>query len=231
MRQDLDFVLTFAGLTLGTGHVEAVDGGCTPTPCTTIRATAKSSSFWSMFLKIEDEWVSYYHTDRKRPSYFHRVISEGSKQHNERMWLTDKQVKVETYEDVSFTRTKTSETYDISGYTQDLLSIFMYIRTVPLHAMNTGETFDLHIFYKTKTHISTVTFLGKEEIKTRLGKLMAYKLSPAPPEDYKKEGEDKINAFVWISADKRRLPLYMEGKLSFGTAKLILKKYVVTPAK
>ena len=68
-----------------------------------------------------------------------------------------------------------------------------------------------------------IIYEGIVELKTKVGRLRAHKIIPIMPENKIFPGKYPITA--WFTADKNRLPLRVDAKMSFGTAYVELTNY------
>ena len=219
--EEMRFSIKLSGIYVGEGKLEVRHNVCKPTPCWYVRVTGRSSKFWSMFIKVKDEWGSYYHPDTRTPSYSYRIIQEGSYTRNETIRFSKKNAHVTLYHDRQLREEKEQFSKKIDVYTQDLISAYYYMRTIPLEGMQAGDSFQMNVFFKDSLYNNQVVFLGKEKIKTKNGRQLAYVLSPEFPENEVVDNK-KRSIRVWISANKQRLPLKTVATMYLGHVTITL---------
>ncbi|MDP4678973.1 MAG: DUF3108 domain-containing protein, partial [Cyclobacteriaceae bacterium] len=108
--------------------------------------------------------------------------------------------------------------YAVKDNIQDVLSGFYYLRTVDFDVMSTGEIISINGFYKNKAFDFKVRYEGKDEIKTKLGKIKALKIVPIMPKNTIFNGENSIT--IWLSDDKNKIPLRVKTEMFIGSIKL-----------
>lgn len=110
--------------------------------------------------------------------------------------------------------TTVSITHTASGMTVDMLSSFYYLRSLDFSAMKPGTRKVINIFSSKKKEILTFTYKGLQSLKYDGKTYQTYKVVFTFTSDGKKQTSDPIEA--WVSADARRIPLKLVGKLKIG---------------
>lgn len=110
--------------------------------------------------------------------------------------------------------TTISITHSASGMTVDMLSSFYYLRSLDFAAMKPGTKKVINIFSSKKKEILTFTYKGLQSLKYDGKTYQTYKVVFTFTSDGKKQTSDPIEA--WVSADARRIPLKLVGKLKIG---------------
>lgn len=129
-----------------------------------------------------------------------------------------KKVKVNKKGERSETTTRLSAT----GRSFDMLSVFYYLRTLDLSALEKGKPLTVNIFSGSKVEKLTIRHTGKETIKLRDGtRREANRLRFRFTRDGGRKSSEDIDA--WISADPSRIPLRLTGTLPIGTINCYLK--------
>jgi hypothetical protein len=102
--------------------------------------------------------------------------------------------------------------------TQDALSAIYVLRAADLQR---GATITIPVSLNGNTYRVRVTTGNKESVTCGIGTLPAWKLMPSLL-DQQDEPEAQ-NMALWISDDRRRLPLLMQADFAIGTFKLTLR--------
>jgi hypothetical protein len=116
---------------------------------------------------------------------------------------------------------------DFSGQLQDVLSAIYFIRTQPLQV---GKSFEMFIgdggrVYKVPVHV-----VEKKRMKTILGRLDVVRIVPELfGADRIVDGE-KGEFSLWLTDDRRRVPVIAKLKTDYGTFDIKLKKITYGPA-
>jgi hypothetical protein len=129
----------------------------------------------------------------------------------------DQRARVAEYE-VRGRRTETS-TVRLTGDTQDALSIIYVLRTLPLadRFATTLQVLDAGERYQVR-----VTVAGREAVESVLGRVDAWRIVPSATNAAGQSlGRDLS---IWLTADRRRVPLRMEARLPIGTFGFVLRE-------
>lgn len=103
---------------------------------------------------------------------------------------------------------------EAQGATIDMLSAFYYMRSLNYPTMKTGESSNINIFSGKRKELLTITFHGLETIEYDDRTYNCYRISFTFTSDGKTKTSDDMDA--WITADSRRIPVRLEGKLPVG---------------
>jgi hypothetical protein len=111
---------------------------------------------------------------------------------------------------------------------QDALSVLYMVRTLPLQV---GDTLSVPIFDAGATWHTEIRVLARERLKLSVGTIDTLKVKPLlrTAGIFRREGE----LFVWLTDDKRHMPVQMQSRITMGaiTARLIaVKDAVLTEA-
>lgn len=184
--------------------------------------TAKA---FNWFFKVQDRYETYMDPQKLRPLRFIRDVREGkyTKQneftfkHDEKKVLMNHRIRKGKVQ-------AKNELADISTCTQDLLSAIYYTRCLDYSKMKEGSTTNVEVFIDGELYPIKVRYLGKDVLKTKVGKFNCVKFSPELIEsDAFKGGEGLMT--VWATDDENRLPVLIESPLSVGSVKAYLIKF------
>ncbi|MFH2068869.1 MAG: DUF3108 domain-containing protein [Candidatus Omnitrophota bacterium] len=109
------------------------------------------------------------------------------------------------------TKKEKNETFDLAAFFQDPLSVLYYIRTQEL---NVGDRIEVPLITDRKVSRVTVKVLRRTRIKAAGKSWDAFILEPGFPVGGMSFNEGSL--WIWISADKARIPLYFSGRSPFG---------------
>jgi len=176
-----------------------------------IESRTRSSNFVDTFYKVRDEITTWVDTATLATVQFTKSLHEGKYRKNYSVWFDYENMRAYSTED----------TLEINSPMQDVLSLFYYIRSLDLAD---GDTIKLKNYDNDKISPFFLRVTGKERMVVPAGSFTCFVIQPFADSDFlfKYEGEAKI----WLSMDRRRLPIYVKSKASFGSMILELEKYV-----
>ncbi len=192
-------------------------------PCYKVDVYGRSVGVFDLITRINDNWGSYIDTAAIIPHRFYRNIEEG---------------RYRKYEIVDFDHTtdqattvildkKTKEPREtlqtkVPDNVQDMVSGYYYLRTIDFSKVQPGTVLTIDAFFDEEQYDFKVKYLGKESLRTRLGKFNTLLLQPIMPKNKLFEGEDAIK--VWISDDSNKIPLKIKASLFVGAIEIDIKR-------
>ncbi len=116
---------------------------------------------------------------------------------------------------------------DFSGQLQDVLSAIYFIRT---QSLQVGKSFDIFIgdggrVYKVPVHV-----VEKKRMKTILGRVDVVRIEPELFGPDRIIDEEKGQFSLWLTDDRRRVPVVAKLKTDYGTFDIKLKKIAYGPS-
>lgn len=193
-------------------------------PCFEVLVEGKSIGMFDLFLRIRDEWGTYIDTAKIIPHQFYRKIEEGSYRKHEIVTFdyTEETAIVKKYH-FRDQYWRPLETYDIPDNVQDLVSSYYFMRTLDFNEYEAGDTIITQVFFDDEIYNFNIRYLGKDHIKTKIGKFETLVLSPIMPENKLFKGENSIR--VWLSADEKKIPLKVKASMFLGAIEVDIKSY------
>ncbi|MEL7003253.1 MAG: DUF3108 domain-containing protein [Bacteroidota bacterium] len=193
-------------------------------PCYKIDVFGRSVGMFDLFLRIRDNWGTYLDTSAIVTQKFYRIIEEGKYRKHEIVDF-DQNVNVasvRTY-DKKKHKWKPTEKFDIPSNVQDMVSGYYFLRTFDFRGLEEGEIINIDAFFDDEVYDFKIRYIGKEEVKTKLGRIRSVVFSPIMPENSLFDGEDAIR--VWISDDANKVPLKIKAEMFVGSVEIDITKY------
>jgi len=175
-----------------------------------LQTTAGTNRTFSVIFKVEDRVESLLHMEKFHTLRHEKHLNEG-KYHADRWFNFDQE-----------NNRAISKNYDIETYPNalDVLSAFYYVRTLELFP---GDTFYLPNHTDGKNYPLRVAVHNIEEIEVPAGKFECIQVEPI----LKAPGifEHKGKVFVWLTNDKKKMPVLMKTKIIIGSIDASLIEY------
>jgi hypothetical protein len=189
--------------------------------CYHFKVTAKSAGFLGSFAQVDDVWGEYMRPDFI-PMMAYRDLEEGKYVLDEKSYFDYGTRKIKT-EVIRKGNKKPDAFFDMDKERLAMLGGFMRMRCIDYAKYKPGDHIKIEAFFEGEPYELDVIYKGKEELKSKVGRIQSYKLSPILPENRLFPGKEPIT--VWISADKNRLPLRADANMYFGTAYVEMTGY------
>lgn len=185
----------------------------------TAELTAASEPWADKFYKVRDTLVSVMRRADYTPHYYEKNAHEGSDRKHDIVRFT-RQGNTYTgscvrkvWKKGELTRDETRELV-AEGATVDMMSSFYHMRNLPFDKWEKGHTVSLNIFSGKQKELLTFKFQGVEMVEVDGKNYPCYHITFIFTGKNKKKTSDNMDA--WITANSKRVPMRLEGKLPVG---------------
>lgn len=182
------------------------------------KGTGWTSGMIKWFFEVEDYYESYFDKENIKPLVFKRKIYEGGyKKHTITTFNYD--VKKAYVQDFTLQK-DTSVSFN---KVQDMLSSFYYLRSIDVSKIKPGDEIKLDMFFDEETFPFRLKFLGKQSLRTPVGKIETLVFRP-----YVLSGrvfKEQESVTIWISNDSNKIPLKLKAELRVGSLTAELEEY------
>jgi hypothetical protein len=186
-------------------------------PCYKVDTYGKTSGMVDWVAKVDNQWGAYVDTLSLLPQMAYRHISENKYEKHEEVTFDHKTKQVKArVKDNKTGKFKEPVTFEGVEGIREIMSSYLYLRTVDFQKLRPGETFTITAFYEDTVYDLDIVFAGREEVKTKAGKFKAIKLVPVVPDNKLFNGKNAVTA--WVSDDAHRYPVKVEANMFVGKA-------------
>jgi hypothetical protein len=161
------------------------------------------------FFKVRDRYETYMDKDAMLPWLFVRRVDEGGYKFSQDYKFNHYTKKVDI---------GNGEKFDIPVGVQDMVSAFYSARNLDLSNAKEGDLFTLNCFLDKEIWPLKIKFVGKEVIKTDVGKYRCLKFRPIVQKGRIFKKEEDLN--VWISDDKNHIIMRAQAHVIVGSIKM-----------
>ncbi len=178
-----------------------------------VLGTGKTLGAFDWFFKVRDRYESYIDTEALIPWIFIRRIEEGGYKKSQDVY----------FDHYNLTAKSNSTTIPVPQNVQDLVSAFYYARTIDFSNASIGQVFPMKAYLDDEVFPMNIKYIGKEDIKTKLGTFRCIKFRPMLLQGRVfKEEEDMT---VWVTDDVNRIVVRAQAEILVGSIKMDLKSY------
>jgi len=193
-------------------------------PCYKIDVFGRTKGFFDMITSVRDNWGTYVDTAAVFSHLFYQTIKEGKYMKKEVIEFDQvNNIALVNRLDKKDSTLIKKDSIETLPNMQDLVSGYYYMRTFDYDTMKANQIFTVTGFYDDTTYHVKVKFLGREELKTKVGTFDTFLMSPIMPKNSFFRGSNPIKA--WISDDKLRIPLKVKAELLIGSIEIDIKDY------
>jgi len=185
-----------------------------------LKIQASTFSQWDSYFRIRDVFESYVNPKTLVPSLYRRDVNEGGYTKIERyVYSADGRTVNATVSRKNAPEQTRSFTKKPSSV--DIVAAIYQMRTVDFSQFKIGQTHPMDIVFDEKEFSAQVKYMGKETISIgKLGRVECYKLSLSAAGTDVLRGKDRN--LVWITADERRIPVFIQFSIPVGTGQLMI---------
>jgi hypothetical protein len=164
---------------------------------------------------VKDVFESYFDMSTLLPYKAIRDVKEGNyRKHDEAVFNQTANTVFSTRKDSLF---------QVPRHTLDMVSLLYYIRSLDLKNLQPGSVLHTVTFFDEALFPFDIRYIGKEEVKTRYGKILCYRFDPVVEPGRMFESEDDMT--IWISADGNVIPVRVRFDLLVGSLHMELGEY------
>jgi hypothetical protein len=179
--------------------------------CYLLKGFGKSASTFDWFYTVRDTFYSYMDKETLYPVKYYRAVHEGG---------------YNFVDEVDFSKenkiiSKKGE-FKVQGKTHDMLTSLYATRCLNLGELPTGKLIQVKIWLDNELYELGFKVLGKEIIKTDLGKFRAIKIQPLVVADRIFKDTDGMK--LWVTDDLNHVPLRIESPILVGSIKADIKE-------
>lgn len=189
-------------------------------PCYKVTITGRTVGAFDLISRVRDTWRSHMDTAAILPQTFERKIQEGK-------YRLDEMVVFDHINNKAIVTSKKREQdkvrFDIPREVQDLVGSYYYLRTINFKNVSIGTVVEVPVFFDNENYRLKVKFAGREVVKTKFGKIDAYKLVPSIPTNKFFKGENPMT--IWVSNDANKVPVKVAVDLKIGSLDMDLLEY------
>jgi hypothetical protein len=178
-----------------------------------ITANGRTYRSFDWAFKVRDHFETYLDSQSVAPLKYYKNVQEDNYKDidmvfydHEKQWMTGKKKSME-----------------MPAYLQDIVSGTFYARTIDFNKAEVGQTFPINIYLDQEIYDLKFKYVGKETIKTDLGKVRCIKLRPQLVVDRVFKDEDDMT--IWISDDENKIPIRVKADIYVGSVKVDITSY------
>lgn len=170
--------------------------------------TGRSVGLLEKFYPVKDSVESVFDPrTREGLSYRLRESYGGKKRLRELVFDRSRNIVV------SRLNNDAAETQAVPEHVQDGLSMLYFLRTTEDFVV--GKIFTIEVYDSGKNWSIEIHTLGRERLMTPVGELSTIKVKTHPK--FQGVFMNKGEVFIWLTDDKRKVPVLMKSKLTFGS--------------
>jgi len=184
-------------------------------------AVGQTTGMANTIYNVRDVYESWFDPETNLPYKQIRDIKEG---------------RYTRYNEVVYNRknntvnSKLSGVHNVPEKILDLTSTFYYLRRVDFSKMNEGDVILVNMYFADEITPFRLRYCGKETIRTKVGKILCYKISPVVEVGRMFKKKDDLT--IWFSTDGNCLPVLVRMDIRVVGAvilKLIKAENTVNP--
>ena len=179
-----------------------------------IVGTGLTKGVFNLFFKVVDKYESFIDDQAILPWLFYRRVNEGG-------YKIEQDIIYNRYNNTA-KDVKSGKVYNILPDAQDILSMFYYTRTLDVSNIKIGDELLVNSFIDFEPYPFKIKFIGREVLKTSMGKFNCLKFSPLLLKG--NVFKEEAGMIIWFTDDDNHIPILLETTILVGSIKLELIK-------
>lgn len=171
---------------------------------------------------VDDEFISYINLENDKPHLFIRNLKENKYKLVEHNLFNHEQSTVKVTNKTTIYKDSV-KTYPTSIFINDPITAYFQLRKLDFSKYKTNDTIALDVFLEKESFNLKVVYLGKEKVKSKIGKRNCIVVAPLIPDNQILVGKNPVR--TWISDDEDRIPLRISAKTWLGGLDVDVKSY------
>ena len=194
-------------------------------PCYKVDVYGKSVGVFDLITRINDNWGTYIDTAAIIPHRFYRNIEEGRYRKYE---IVDFDHQIDEATTITLDKKtkepRTTTKAKVPDNVQDMVSGYYFMRTLDFSKMTKGQVITVDAFFDEERFDFKIRYMGRQSLRTKLGRFNTIVLQPIMPENSLFKWEDAIK--VWLSDDINKIPLKIKASLFVGAVEIDIKRII-----
>lgn len=208
--EELQYRLRYGFITAAEATLNVVDSEVkfNGRPVYHLIAQGKTAAAFNLFYKVRNRYDSYIDQTELVPYLYTENVHEANYRRVDKVRFYQDEQKVVGRKGTFKGRDKTF----------DLVSAFYYARSLDLSNVHPGSRFTIPYFLDDEVADLSITYIGKERIKTAIGTFNCLKFNPSikPGRIFKKDSK----LYLWITDDGNRIPVKAQVEILVGSVTL-----------
>ena len=158
-------------------------------------AEGRTSGTFDFFHRVRNRYESYIDRKELTPYLYTENIHESSYRRNDKARFYQDQRKI----------VSNKGTFKGDNQTFDVISAYYFARSLDVSKITKGDKFSMTYFLNDELAQLEIEYVGKEVVKTALGKFNCLKFSPSiqPGRIFRKDSR----LYLWVTDDGNRIPV------------------------
>ncbi|MCJ8210741.1 DUF3108 domain-containing protein [Mucilaginibacter sp. RS28] len=204
----LNYRLKYGIFTAAEAHLKIEDSDVKfdGRPAYHIIADGNTAGTFDVFYKVRNRYESYIDKSTLLPYLYTENRHEGSWHHTDKVSFDRQDNKVTAGQGVFPLK---------GGKVFDFPSAYYFARNLDVSKLKVGDTFDMQYFLDDGVQTLSITFAGREKVKTALGTFNCLKFNPSiiPGRIFRKNSK----LYLWVTDDNNRIPVKAHVEVVVGS--------------
>jgi hypothetical protein len=178
-------------------------------------AEGKTVGVAEKLYSVKDVFESYFDINTGLPHKLVRDVKEGNYKKHEEAWFNRKN-------NTAYSLRKDT-TIQVPSEIMDMVSLIYFIRSVNYNHLKPGDVIKTITYFDDEIFPFEIRYKGKEDVKTKYGKIRCHRFDPVVEPGRMFESEDDMQ--IWMSDDKNVIPVKVRFDLLVGSLRMELEQF------
>ncbi|MBE7175735.1 MAG: DUF3108 domain-containing protein [Mucilaginibacter polytrichastri] len=205
--EELSYKLRYGFITAAEGKLQVLDSKTDfdGRPAFHLIANGKTAGTFNVFYHVRNRYESFIDKSTLLPYVYTEDIHEGNYTREDHVTFNQDAKKIASKRKGNFT---------FKNDILDLVSAYYYSRNLDVSRIKIGTKFSLQYFLVDDVTSLSITYLGKERVKTAMGTFNCLKFNPSikPGRIFKENSK----LYLWVTDDGNRIPVKAQVEIIVG---------------
>lgn len=178
-------------------------------------AQGKTIGMTEKLYSVKDVFESYFDTKTGFPHKLVRDVKEGNYKKHEEAFFNRKLNTVYSM--------RLDSIIQVPADILDMVSLLYFIRSLDWVYIEPGDVIKTITYFDDEIYPFEIRYKGKEEIRTKFGKIRCHRFDPVVEPGRMFDSEDDMQ--IWLSDDKNVVPVKVRFDLLVGSLRIELDEY------
>jgi len=179
------------------------------------RAEGRTVGLAEKLYSVKDVFESFFDVQTGLPYKLARDVKEGSYKKHEEAFFDRENGTVYSL--------RLDTTIQVPPDILDMVSLLYYIRSLDMAQAKPEEVLNTITYFDDALYPFKIRYKGKEDVKTKFGKIKCYRFDPVVEPGRMFDSEDDMT--IWMSADKNVIPIKVRFDLLVGSLRMELDEF------
>ncbi|HEX2394658.1 MAG TPA: DUF3108 domain-containing protein [Bacteroidales bacterium] len=213
--EKLTYIVKFGPIVGGTASMSIKQSSYKNMPVYHSVAQGRTVGVAEKLYSVKDVFESYFDIHTGLPHRLIRDVKEGNYRKHEEAFFDRKSNTAYSL--------RLDTTIQVPSEIHDMVSLLYFIRSLNYTSIKAGDVIKTITYFDDEIYPFDIRYKGKEEVKTKYGKIRCHRFDPVVEPGRMFDSEDDMQ--IWLSDDQNLIPIKVRFDLLVGSLRMELDQF------